>query len=74
MDALSEQKISEINSLSMTEIESRMDMMRKTLLTLEWDKKMNQINSGMESRLLSLRQEWSAMEGRYKSLSTEPTK
>jgi hypothetical protein len=48
-------------------LEENMDFVRKRLLTLEWDKKHNQMNSGMESSFNELK-------ARYKELEDQKAK
>ncbi len=58
----------EIKNMSAEQMLERMSDMRKTLLTLEWDRKHNQIHIGMESRYNKLKEEYQALEKQLNEL------
>ena len=69
-------KASETKNESLENIRERMSDMRKTLLTLEWDRRHNQIHIGMESRYNKLKEEYGALEkqlSELKALEKEET-
>jgi hypothetical protein len=44
------------------DIEVSMEQIKKRLLTLEWDKKHNQLNAGMEGSVVSLKAKYKELE------------
>jgi len=46
------------------EILERMAFLKKRLLTLEWDKAQNQLNSGMEEKMVELRKEYNDLQSK----------
>lgn len=55
-------------NLKEEDILERLSDMRKTLLTLEWDKKHNQIHFGMEEKYNKLKEEYEALEKQLNAL------
>jgi hypothetical protein len=60
----------EIKGMSEKEVLKKMSDMRKTLLTLEWDKNHNQIHMGMEEKYNKMKQEYDALEAHLNTLKT----
>lgn len=58
----------ETKNMSAEQVLERMSDMRKTLLTLEWDKKQNQIHFGMEEKYNKLKEEYKALEKQLSAL------
>ncbi|MEK6967223.1 MAG: hypothetical protein AABX51_01175 [Nanoarchaeota archaeon] len=50
------------------EILDRMAFLKKRLLTLEWDKTQNQLNSGMEFKLVEFRKEFQDLQSKSKEI------
>jgi hypothetical protein len=48
------------NSLAM--LEQRLSELRKRVMTLEWDKSHNQLNSGMEEKYILIKAEFEALQ------------
>lgn len=64
MDVVDNAEPKEEVSMSAKELRERLDYLRRNLLTLEWDKKHNQLNRGMESRFEELKKEYTELKGR----------
>ena len=50
----------------------RMDFLRKRLLTMEWDKRMNQFNAGMEEKFRDFKKEYEELSKKTPSGETPP--
>ena len=57
MDEVKEDK-AEAAHIGKKEISDRLDYLKKNILTLEWDKRHNQLNRGMERRFEELKKEY----------------
>ncbi len=57
-----QQKSDETKEISLEQLETRISYVRKTILTLEWDKKHNQIHVGMEERYHRMKEEYEILE------------
>lgn len=53
------------------ELVNRMNFLRKRIMTLEWDKQQNQLNAGMEAKLMEFRKELIEVTGKVNQLKVE---
>lgn len=58
-------------SSSESEIKAKMEELNKQIMTLEWDKKRNQLFSGKIALLEKLKAEYSALEAQLSAINNE---
>ncbi len=56
---------------SKEDIEQRLAFIKKRLLTLDWDKKLNQLHDGMEPKLTEYKKELADLEQKLKDSSAK---
>jgi hypothetical protein len=57
--------------MSETELRERTSYLKKRILTLEWDKKHNQLNAGMELKFEEMKKEFAELEEKLGSINQQ---
>jgi len=59
------------NDTSLSALDEKLAELRKKVMTLEWDKSHNQLNSSMESKYMQIRTEFEILQKKVDELKAE---